>query len=302
MEMKLLNTFIAVADHCGFSRAAERTGFVQSSVSTQIRLLEEELGVRLFERLGRRIHLTGEGERLLPYAKKIVALEQEARDLLSNADAPGGTLRIGASETLCISYLPSVLKEYRERYPGVALILRLGNVSELRGWVADNEIDIAFVIDREMVSEALSVEVLFDEAILLLASPEKKINGKSPVRPGDLDGEDLILTDSGSYRMVLENILAGEGVRPASVMESGSIEAIKKLVVSGLGVTLLPRAVVLEELRSGQLADLGWGGPAFGIKSQMVRHKDKWFSPALRAMVDMARSHAPRGDSAPAAP
>lgn len=289
VEIKLLNTFLAVAENNGFSRAAEKTGFVQSSVSSQIRLLEEELGVRLFERLGRKIHLTAEGERLLPYAKKIADLEREAKEALSNSDEPGGTLRIGASETLCISYLPAVLKEYRERYPGVELILRLGKATELCSWAAENEIDIAFVIDRLVVSETLSVEVLFDEPVLLLASPENEINEKIPVSPRDLENTDMILTDSGSYRMVLEEILAEENVKPASVIESGSIEAIKKLAVSGLGITHLPRAVVLEELESGQLIDLEWNGPDFRIKSQIVRHKHKWLSPALQAMIEMAR-------------
>ena len=117
MEIKLLNTFIAVAENCGFSRAAEKTGFVQSSVSTQIRLLEEELGTRLFERLGRKICLTAEGETLLRYAEKIVGLERKAREMLSNAEQPGGTLRIGASETLCLSYLPPLLQEWPGHIP-----------------------------------------------------------------------------------------------------------------------------------------------------------------------------------------
>jgi DNA-binding transcriptional LysR family regulator len=118
------------------------------------------------------------------------------------------------------------------------------------------------------------------------------VNEKNPVHPKDLNNQDLILTENGSYRMVLEDMLADEDVRPASVMESASIEAIKKLVVSGLGITLLPRVVALEELRSRQLIDLGWSGPDFQIKSQMIHHKHKWLSPALRAMIDMARCRA----------
>lgn len=290
MEIKQLKTFIAVVKNGGFSRAAEKTGFVQSSISSQIRMLEEELGTRLFERLGRKTHLTAEGETLLAYAEKIAGLESEAREMLSNAQKPGGTLRIGASETLCISHLPPMLREYRTRYPGVELILRIGSAAELCSWVAENEVDIAFLIDRPVVSDILSAEILRDEPILLLASPKDGINEKSPVHPKDLERRDLILTDSGSYRSVFDEMLADESVRPASVMESASIEAIKKLVVSGLGITLLPRAVVLEELRTGQLIDLQWSGPDFRIKSQIVRHKHKWLSPALRAMIDMARS------------
>lgn len=151
------------------------------------------------------------------------------------------------------------------------------------------------MIDRLVVSEMLSTEVLFEEPIALLAPPGNPMRGKSPLRPEDLDRADLILTNNGSYRTVLEEILADGGIRPASIMESASIEAIKKLVISGLGTTLLPRAVVLEELRSGRLIDLGGSGLDFEIKNQIVYHKGKWLSPALRAMVDMPCSRSNRG-------
>lgn len=294
MEIKLLKTFLAVAKNSGFSRAAEKTGFVQSSVSTQIRLLEDELGVRLFERLGRKTHLTAEGKRLMSYAEKIVGLESEAREVLSGAQKPSGPLRIGSCETLCISYLPPMLREYRARYPDVELTLRLTNSDELCEWLVENEIDIAFLIDKPIVSEILLTETLFDEPIVLLASPENERIVKKPVRPKNLDGVDLVLTESGSYRTVFEDILADEDVRPGSVVDSESIEAIKKLVISGLGITLLPRAVAKEELQSGQLVELPWDGPDIGVTSQIVHHKHKWLSPALLAMIEMARCLATR--------
>lgn len=137
-----------------------------------------------------------------------------------------------------------------------------------------------------------TTEILFDEPVVLLASPEDAINEKTPVYPKDLDHADMILTEDGSYRSVFEDMLTTANVRPASFVESASIEAIKKLVVSGLGVTLLPRVVALAELQAGQLVDPGWNGPDFEIKSQMIRHKDKWLSPALQAMLEMARRHA----------
>lgn len=294
MEIKLLKTFLAVAKNSGFSRAAEKTGFVQSSVSTQIRLLEDELGVRLFERLGRKTHLTAEGKRLMSYAEKIVGLESEARDVLSGAQKPSGPLRIGSSETLCITYLPPMLREYRARYPDVELILRLTNSDELCEWLVENEIDIAFLIDKPIVSEILLTETLFDEPIVLLASPENERIVKKPVRPKNLDGADLVLTESGSYRTVFDDILADEDVRPGSVVDSESIEAIKKLVISGLGITLLPRVVAKEELQSGELVELPWDGPDIGVTSQIVHHKHKWLSPALLAMIEMARCFAAR--------
>ena len=288
MEIKLLKTFLTVAKVESFSRSAEILDYAQSSISAQIQLLEEDLETKLFERLGRKIKLTAEGRKLLIYAEQMLKLDAEAREIISDSPLPKGTLRIGASESLCISYLPPLLKEYRRRYPEVEIILKLGGASELCCWLMENSIDIAFYMDRQISSEMLTAETLFDEAMVVLAAAEHQIVDRIPINPADLNGMDLILTESGnSYRVVMEGILAEAAIRLGSVMECGSIEAIKKLVISGLGITLLPRVVVEEELHKGQLIDLKWQGPDFQIKNQVVYHKNKWLTRALKAMMEL---------------
>ncbi len=292
MEIKLLKTFLTVAKVESFSRSAEILDYAQSSISTQIQLLEEDLGTKLFERLGRKIKLTAEGRKLLIYAEQILKLDEEAREMISNSPLPKGPLRIGASESLCISYLPPLLKEYHERYPEVEIILKLGGIAELCSWLMENTIDIAFYMDRQIISEILTAERLFDEAMVVLAAAEHQIVSRIPIDPSDLNGMDLVFTESGiSYRTAMEDILAEAAVRPKSVMECGSIEVIKKLVLSGLGITLLPRVVVEEEIQKGQLVDLEWQGPDFQIKTQAVYHKDKWLSHALKALLNLERDH-----------
>ncbi|HYF96065.1 MAG TPA: LysR family transcriptional regulator [Symbiobacteriaceae bacterium] len=288
MEIKQLQAFTAVTRAGSFSRAAELLDYAQSSISAQIRLLEDNLGIRLFERLGRKVVLTSDGERLLPYAEQVLKLIAEAREMVAQSALPRGTLRIGAPESLCIARLPPVLKEYRRRYPEVELILKLGGSADLHRWLLDNSIDASFYLDRPLISPKLMAQTLLEEPIMLLAAPDHPITTKTPLRPTDLQGESLILTESGnSYRAVLDGFLTEAGIQPGSVLESGSIEAIKKLVISGLGVSLLPRMVVEAELQTGQLADLRWRGPDFAIRTQLVHHKDKWLSPALQALFSL---------------
>jgi DNA-binding transcriptional LysR family regulator len=118
-------------------------------------LLEADLGVKLFERLGRKVKLTAEGFKLLTYAEQMLKLDAEAREIISDSVIPKGTLRIGASESLCISYLPSLLKEYHKCYPGVEIILKLGGAAELCNWLMENTIDVALYMDKQIFSETL---------------------------------------------------------------------------------------------------------------------------------------------------
>jgi len=124
----------------------------------------------------------------------------------------------------------------------------------------------------------------------MASGPYHSLARKGHIEPHDLNGESLILTEPGpGYRVVLEEILNKEGVRPGLVLEFGSIEAIKRCVTSGLGITLLPRVTLESELNDGRLVDLGWKGPEFNIVTQIVLHKDKWITPALDAFLELSR-------------
>src|SRR5437667_9141173 len=119
MELRQLTTFRMVATTLSFSRAAQILNYVQSSVTTQIQVLEEELGVRLFDRLGKRVALTDAGKRFLPYAEKILSLSEEARQAVADEEVPTGSLTISASETLCTYRLPALLRQFHDRFPQV---------------------------------------------------------------------------------------------------------------------------------------------------------------------------------------
>lgn len=290
MDFKQLNAFLAISRLQSFTKAAEALGYAQSSVTTQIKMLESELDVKLFERIGKNVTLTHEGKKLLPYAKKMLKLSNDIKNTVFNRETPSGTLTIGASESLCVLRLPEILKEYKKLYPEVEISLKFGSCADFRYFLTDNIIDVAFSLGVRIDSDEFISEVEIPEPMLFLAYPDHPLVNKKLILPKDIENEPLILTETGcSYRAELENILANCDVKPNVALETGSVQAIKQFTMSGLGITLLPKVAVEDEINSGKLISLNWSGPKFGIISQVLYHKDKWISPALREFLKLSK-------------
>lgn len=288
MDIKQLRTFLTIARFQSFTQAAQDLDYAQSTITTQIQLLERELGVRLFERLGHRITLTSEGKRLLPFAEQILKLASEARNAIGNCQLPKGTLTIGAVESLCITRLPRILKEYRSRYPDVEITLKFGNCNEFLGFLKENTIDIAFFLGKKVSEEEFTTEIQFPEPLVILASPGHPLTQKNCVYPQDLANESFVLTEPGcGYRALFENTLAQYNLKPRSIIETGNVQAIKQLTMSELGLTLLPLVAVEEECSQRRLVKLNWQGPAFQLLTQVIYHKNKWISAPLKAFIEL---------------
>ncbi len=263
--------------------------YAQSSVTAQIQALEQEFGVQLFERLGKRIRLTEAGERLLLYADQILRQSDVARLTVPGHNEPGGTLTIGSVESLCTYRLAPVLMAFRSRYPRVELVFRTGICADLRKEVSHGELDLAFTLEKAGHDEALVFDVLMREPMLVLARPDHALVQREQVNPTDLEGETILVTEPGcSYRTMFEQALTAAGLRHPKV-EFASVEAIKQCVIAGLGVTLLPEMAVKDELSRGLLSAVPWVGPEFPVVTQMCWHKDKWMSPALRAFIEVTK-------------
>lgn len=290
VEQRQLKIFRAVARTLSFTRSAEELGYVQSNVTAQVKALEGELGVPLFDRLGRRVVLTDAGRTLLGYAERILDLHEEARGALSGGGEPSGSLTLSAPETLFTYRLPRLLRRFGERFPDVRLTLRPTPYSDLEARVADGSLDVAFLLSVPVRFVALEAEALAEEPLLVLASPDHPLVLSEGAGPEDLEGEQVLLTEAGcSYRNVFERVLSEAGVNPAKTLEFDSVEAIKQCVIAGMGVAVLPAVAVEAELRRGELASLPWSGPKLAVFTQVLRHKDKWLSPALEAFLDTAR-------------
>jgi DNA-binding transcriptional LysR family regulator len=292
VELRQLDIFRILAHELNFTKASKRAHCVQSNVSVQIRAMEQELGVPLFERLGQQVRLTAHGSVLLPYAERILCLLEEANSVTKGGDNPIGTLVIGSPESVLTYRLPPVLKLFRAKHPQVELVFRGVGSTELMSDLERGELDLGLVIDDGLKDPRLHVEALCQEPMLLVTQADHPLVTRIHVRAKDLAGQTFLLTDAGcAYRSKLEHALAQSNIQPKSVMEFTSVETIKQCAALGMGIACLPALVVDQELATGKLATLPWSGPALAMKTLVAWHKDKWLSPAMTAFLMLLREH-----------
>ena len=292
MELRQLKIFVTVAEEKSFTRAAQKMGYAQSNVSAQVRLLEEEFDIRLFERLGKKIDLTPEGEKLLYHAKRLLRNAAEVQEAMTCSTEPNGILNIGISESLCIFKLPALLKEYSRLYPQVQLVIRQGTPLDFARWLRENIIDVAFSLDQVINDDDLVTKILCEEPMIIVGNNEHPLISKGYIELKDIGQESFIYTERNcSYRSVIENYFADSNIKPGSSYEFDSIEAIKQFVLSGLGIALLPYAAVERELSAGNMVDLNLIEPKIEMYTQIVYHKNKWLSPTLLSLLDLVNEY-----------
>jgi len=239
MDLAALRIFKAVVEQGGVNRAAARLHRVPSNVTTRIKQLEEQLGAKLFSRVGRRLAVSAEGKLLLTYADQILRLSSEAEAALRNG-RPRGTLRIGALESTAASRLPPVLSRYHARFPDVQIELVTGTSGALVSRVHKLDVEAAFVAEP-FDADDLETQTVFVEELVLITA---KTFG--PVRsPKDVGNRTVIAFSTGcSYRRRLEAWLAAGKILPDRVMEFQSYHAIIACVAAGSGIAVVPRAVM----------------------------------------------------------
>jgi len=293
-----LKTFRTLAATLSFTRTAEILDYAQSSVSAQIRGLEEDLGIPLFDRIGRRVVLTEAGKRVLAYSDRALALESEVRTALNEPIGYETVLRIGAPESMMTYRLPRLLKQIRNEHPQVQLNYAPLTDMELYRGVMDGRLDFVLLLQPPVHAEALEVRRLWTEPLQVIAEIQHPLAKKRKVGPQDLIGETVFLTESGcGYRHLFEQELAQEGNYVYTKLEFTSVEAIKQCVVEGLGVGFLPQVAVQDLLDRQALASLKWEKD-FSVELQLVWHKQKWLSPVEKRFVEICQALNP-GDKRP---
>ncbi|KAF6636891.1 LysR family transcriptional regulator [Paenibacillus sp. EKM208P] len=292
MESRHLFTFLNVVEAGSFTRAARILDYAQSSITAQIQALETELGTPLFDRIGKKIMLTDAGRRLLPYAQEISKMHAMAKDALRSETELAGTLKIGAPESLAAFRLPSLIREYKERYPKVKIVLKPGECWELRDLIRSGELDLAFLLQPETEDRELNVTTLIHEPMALVAPLKHSLVTYTRVEPADLKDETILHTEAGcTYRILFEQYLNKHGIFSDPSLEFWSIEAIKQCVMAGLGIALLPLVTVQNELREGKMARLAWDDSEQQVATQVAYHTKKWKSPALSEFLQIVEQH-----------
>jgi DNA-binding transcriptional LysR family regulator len=279
METRDLVTFAAVARLGGMGRAARELNTVQSNVTQRVRRLEASLGVTLFERSRSGARLTAAGQRLMPYAARLDALLEEASRAARDDGAPRGALAIGALETTAALRLSPLLAAYVSDHPEVDLVLRTGTTAELVERVLARELEGAFVCGP-VVHADLAMMPVFEEELALLSSPAQRSLAALMRQPALR----LIILRAGcSYRQRLEELLARRGIVGLRRLEFGTLEAILGAVAAGLGITLMPRALVGPSWRGGRIAVHRLPRDEACVQTLFVRRRDMLCSSALVA-------------------
>lgn len=274
MELADLQVFAAVVDAGGVTRAAERLHRVQSNVTTRVRKLEEELGVALFVREGRRMQLSAPGHVLLGYARRLLALADEARQAVAG-ESPQGTLRLGAMESTAAVRLPAVLTQLHAQHPELAIELHTGDPRQLAAQVLDGALDAALVAEP-VADRRLQTRVVFDEPLVLVTGARH-----APIRtPRDLQTATLLAFHPGCpHRERLLAWCARGRVAVQRVVEMASYHAILGCAVAGMGVALMPRSVVEAYAERARLGVHPLRGQFKSVRTLLVWRRD---APAAR--------------------
>lgn len=285
MEYADLRVLEAVARHGSMNRAAAELHTVQSNVTARIQSLEAQVGLPLFERNSRGVVLTAAGERLLPYAARLAALLREAQDAASDDGMPSGSLRIGSLETTAALRLPPILSAYTQSYPRVRLMVTTGTSGGLVADVLAHRLDGALVAGP-IQDPDLTEDIIFREE-LMLVTPPNLTQLRDLERQRDL--KTIVFRHGCSYRQRLDNLLARRGIQTAQPLEFGSLEAIIGCVAAGVGVTLLPRAVIASAWREGRVAAHELPPDQARADTVFIRHGRKYQTSALAAFLSIAR-------------
>lgn len=290
MELRQLNTFRTVASTLNFSRAAEVLNYVPSNVTMQIKALEDELGVRLFDRLGKQLVLTNEGKRFLTHIQVVLNRLDEARSVVHENGILSGTLTISANEVICAYRLPAVFQLFRSRHPGVRLIFRSFSNQQLKEALFEGTADVVFMLDEPIRSSGLAVEPLLEETFRFFAAPDHPLTKQTVLQLEDFQGEVFLTNEKGCpYRTMFDRAFEKEGIDSITYLEFQSAEAIKQCAMVGIGIAFLPEITVQAEVERGELVALPWEIPELHVYTQMLWHKDKWLSPIILSFIEATR-------------
>ncbi|MGH7042684.1 MAG: LysR family transcriptional regulator [Acetobacteraceae bacterium] len=284
MDAGDLRVFEAVARLGVMGRAADELNTVQSNVTTRIRVLEQSLGCRLFDRHSGGVRLTDAGRRLLPYAQRIPRLLADAARAARDDGTPRGTLVLGSLETTAALRLAPLLADYVRACPEVDLVLRPGTTCELVDAVREGTVDGAFVCGP-LTDPDLESHLMYCEELAVLAPPGTR-SFEALIDAGDV--RIVVLRAGCSYRQRLETLLARRGVPAPRLMEFGTLEAIFACVAAGLGITLLPRALVGGICAAGRTSVLALPPAEAMVDTVFLRRRDAFACAALASFLAAA--------------
>ena len=287
MELRSLSTFVQVAELGSFSRAAEKLGYSQPTVSVHIRLLEEALGVRLFDRIGHSVALTDRGREVLAYAQRICHMCQEMEHNVGRESAVSGVIRLAMAQSLCGPMMRKGFARLRENYPGIRLELTTGGTGELFRLLDHNEVDMVCTLDSHIYNPNYLIAREEKIGVHFVAHPSHPLASGEALTGEALANQELLLTEKNmSYRRLLDEWLARQSLSPQPVLENGDADLLCALVEQGLGLSFLPDYVTEKAVARGAVVRLEAKDFRPELWKQLLYRRDKWVSPPMQVVLE----------------
>lgn len=292
MELRNLITFIHVAELGSFTRAGEQLGYSQSTISFQIKQLEDELSCLLFERINHTITLTERGRELLPYAHEVLALTDDLKESLTSEERIGGNIRIVIPDSVCEEMIRSRYFDFHKEYPDVSLRITNADTSVMFDMLDHNEADAIITLDSRSYRRDYVIAAEEPLAMHFVANPHSRFALARNIKMKDIADEPFVLTERGQgYRRVLDEELEKQSLSINPVLEIGRTDMITYILTRENMISCLPDFVTRELVERGELCYLDVTDIRLDIWKQLIYHKNKWLSKGLRAFIEYAKNN-----------
>lgn len=291
MDLRVLSIFIEVAELGSFTRAGEKLGYSQPTISFQIKQLEKEMGAQLFDRIGHTVTLTDAGRDALSYAQQICHTGQEMLLGSQQRRVPSGMLRLGMADSLCEPLIVGHFAQFRTAYPSVRLNITTLDTSALLESLDHNDVDMICTMDDHVYDTNYVIADEEEIGVHFVASPAHPLAALPEVGLEQLLEQPFLLTEKGmSYRRLMDEQLARISLEINPILETGQADLIRKLVGENMGLSFLPDYVTENMVRAGQLVRLNVPQLQVVVWKQLLYRREKWLSAAMRAMIDHMKS------------
>ena len=292
MQLRNLITFIHVAELGSFTKAADQLGYTQSTVSFQIKQLEEELDCLLFERINHTITLTERGQELVYYAHQVRALTDEFKEKTSREDQLAGHIRIVTPDSVCEDMVNSHYIDFHSKYPLISIQFATGDTAMLLDMLDHNEADIIITLDRHCYNKDYIIAKEEQLSMHFVTNVASKFAGKQGLSIRDISGEPFVLTEHGQgYRRVLDRELAKKHMEITPVLEIGRTDMITSILTQSNMISFLPDFATKHLVDAGVLCYLDICDVNVEIWKQLIYHKNKWLSKSLKTVIDYIKEN-----------
>ena len=287
MELRNLITFIHVAELGSFTKAAEQLDYSQSTVSFQIKQLEDELDCLLFERINHTITLTERGHELVSYAHKVRSLTDEFKETLENDNGCCGHIHIVTPDSVCDDMINRIYIDFHDKYPGISIKFTTADTTVMFDMLDHNEADVIITLDNHSYHKDYVIAKEKPISMHFVANAKSKFANIKNLSIRDIINEPFILTEYGQgYRRVFDKELAKKSLEITPILEIGRTDIITSLIAKGNMLSFLPDFVTKNLVKTGELCYLDVCDINIEIWEQLIYHKNKWMSKALKTLLN----------------